>query len=116
MLGLFNVRYSLEDPFATKERLSESEGEYSHRYTRGQDQVLINKELRELVGELVVEFKDTFETSGGGMPADLYPLPSRSRLQTIELEVPEVLYTTQTSLRRRIPTKALGDEEANASL
>jgi hypothetical protein len=116
MLGLFNVRYSLEDPFATKERLSESEGEYSHRYTRGQDQVLINKELRELVGELVVEFKDTFETSGGGIPADLYPLPSRSRLQTIELEVPEVLHTTQTSLRRRNPTKAVGDEEANASL
>ena len=115
MLGLFNVRYSLEDPFATKERLSESEGDYSHRYTRGQDQVLINKELRELVGELVVEFKDTFEKSGGGMPSTLYPLPSRTRLQTIELEMPEVLDATRSSMRRRYHTKN-DNVEANTSL
>jgi hypothetical protein len=85
MLGLFNVRYSLEDPFATKERHQESENTYARRYTRGQDQVLINKELRELVHDLCLEFDNTFEESGGGMPAQMYPLTKRSRLQTIDI-------------------------------
>jgi hypothetical protein len=83
MLGLFNVRYSLEDPFATMERQNESEAAYARRYTRGQDQVLVNKELRELVNDLCVEFENRFETSGGGVPASLFPLPKRSQLQNI---------------------------------
>jgi len=95
MLGLYNVRYSLEDPFATKERQAESEADYSHRYTRGQDQVLINKELRELVGELVVEFKNTHERSGGGMPRECYPLPAKSKLHTLELVIPEEVKSTR---------------------
>lgn len=85
MLGLFNVRYSLEDPFATKERHNESGASYARRYTRGQDQVLINKELRELVNDLCLEFENIHEESGGGVPAQLYPLSQRSRLQTIEI-------------------------------
>jgi len=85
MLGLFNVRYSLEDPFATKERRNENGASYARRYTRGQDQVLINKELRELVNDLCLEFENIHEESGGGVPAQLYPLSQRSRLQTIEV-------------------------------
>jgi len=83
MIGLFNVRYSLEDPFATKERHRESQATYARRYTRGQDQVLVNKELRELVNDLCVEFQDTFEKSGGGVPNCMYPLPKRSQLQSV---------------------------------
>ena len=44
-------------------------------YTRGQDQVLINKELRELVNDLCLEFDNTFEPSGGGVPACMFPSP-----------------------------------------
>jgi hypothetical protein len=86
MLGLFNVRYSLEDPFASTERHNEAEASYARRYTRGQDQVLINKELRELVNDLCLEFDNTFEPSGGGVPACMFPSPKRSQLQNITLK------------------------------
>jgi len=43
----------------------------------------VNKELRELVNDLCVEFHDTFEKSGGGVPKCIYPLPERSQLQNV---------------------------------
>ena len=84
MLGLFNVRYSLEDPFATKERNSNSgQAGYESRYIRGVDQVLIYRELRDLVNDLCLEFDHRNESSVGGPPNAIYPLKKRSQLQNI---------------------------------
>ena len=82
MLGLFNVRYSMEDPFATKERVKGFTG-YLSRYTRGVDQVLVNREMRDLVSDLCLEFDHRNELSCGGPTVSIYPLQKRSQLQNI---------------------------------
>jgi len=84
MLGLFNVRYSMEDPFATKERMKDFAGYWS-RYTRGVDQVLVNRELRDLVSDLCLEFDHRNELSSGGPSIPIYPLQKRSQLQNITI-------------------------------
>jgi len=80
MMGLFNVRYRLEDPFGGETTQRDAEG------NMGVDQIHVNQEMAELVHSMTLEFVDANSEEGGGGPSALmYPLPDTCQVVNLEL-------------------------------
>ena len=80
MMGLFNVRYRLEDPFqlAHEEEANKA----------GVDQIHVMKEFAEIQKAFCVEFKSADLNPGGGGPVreQCFPLPDECRIAHLEME------------------------------
>lgn len=79
MMGLFNVRYRLEDPFCGDINAEVAESNL------GADQIQINQELAELVHAMTMEFMDAKHDDGGGPPASVWPVPKKCNISDLEL-------------------------------
>lgn len=76
MMGLFNVRYQMEDPFMSQTRGG-----------GGVDQIDVVKELGELLIAISREFKGADQNpSGGGPPRACYPLPEECAIACVEVQ------------------------------
>ena len=77
MMGLFNVRYRLEDPFCPDADLVNKSGS---------DQIHITQELAEVMRAVSMEFADADQNPAGGGPSrSCYPLPEGSVLAHLEI-------------------------------
>jgi hypothetical protein len=77
MMGLFNVRYRLEDPFCPDADLVKQSGS---------DQIHITQELAEVMRAVSMEFADADQNPAGGGPSrSCYPLPEGSALAHLEI-------------------------------
>jgi len=80
MMGLFNVRYRLEDPFCSD--LTEADVEQN----TGVDQIHVTREFAELLHCVCQEFTDADQNPGGGGPSrSCYPLPKECQLANLEI-------------------------------
>jgi len=79
MMGLFNVRYRLEDPFCGD--LSSEKAESN----LGADQVQVNQEMAELVHAMTMEFMDAKHEDGGGPPSSIWPVAKVCNVADLEM-------------------------------
>jgi len=76
MMGLFNVRYRLEDPFCSD----------TSAKALGADQIHVKEELGELLHNIAMEFTDADQNPCGGGPArSCYPLPDDCQIANLEI-------------------------------
>ena len=80
MMGLFNVRYRLEDPFCCD--ITEKDKQRN----AGVDQIHVTEEFAELLQNVSMEFTDADQNvCGGGPSRSCYPLPENCQIANLEI-------------------------------
>lgn len=81
MMGLFNVRYRLEDPFCSDADKEET------KKNAGLDQIHVTQEFAELLYNVSQEFVGADQNPcGGGPPRSCYPLPAECQLANLKTD------------------------------
>ena len=84
MMGLFNVRYRLEDPFSSA---AAGSNEDEPAGGGGVDQIHVAQEFAELMYGISQEFVGADQNAcGGGPPRSCYPLPSECQIASLEID------------------------------